>query len=234
LKTLFLFTFFISTIGFSATVKNIEVKLKIHKQELKNDLPLKEFKKFKHFKSRLANSTLSVDDKFNQLKNYSRDSLKILSVKLVAIKMLEENRLLDRDISENTEYYQNLLIQLKNSKIERIDYLFLEDRINVITTEILKQKIQFRNRFTYGLIFLILILSILIFQLLKRNPKIQNLSKQEVTVKNLIIQGKSNKEIASELFISLSTVKSHITNIYRKLNVTNRQQLVQKSTGTSS
>ncbi len=231
MKTLFLLFFFISTIAFGATSKNIDAKPESSKQELKNDLPLKELKKFKYFKNRLSSATLSVNDKFNQLKNYSRDSLKILSVKLVAIKMLEENRLLNRDISENTEYYQNLLIQLKKSKIKRTDYLFLEDRINLIITETLKQKIQFRNTITYGLIFLILVLSLIIFQLSKRNSKIQNLSKQEITVKDLIIQGKSNKEIAGELFISLSTVKSHITNIYRKLNVTNRQQLLQKKYG---
>jgi transcriptional antiterminator len=48
---------------------------------------------------------------------------------------------------------------------------------------------------------------------------------------------KSNKEIATELFISVSTVKTHITNIYKKLAVVNRTELVTRftnSTGTST
>ena len=44
----------------------------------------------------------------------------------------------------------------------------------------------------------------------------------------MIIEGKSNKEIAKELFISLSTVKTRITNIYKKLNLSNRGDLICK------
>jgi DNA-binding CsgD family transcriptional regulator len=36
---------------------------------------------------------------------------------------------------------------------------------------------------------------------------------------------KSNKEIASELFISHNTVKTHINNIYKKLAISNREEL---------
>ncbi|HDZ13708.1 MAG TPA: response regulator transcription factor [Pricia sp.] len=36
------------------------------------------------------------------------------------------------------------------------------------------------------------------------------------------------KEIANELFISLSTVKTHITNIYGKLKVSGRQELLRR------
>lgn len=38
-----------------------------------------------------------------------------------------------------------------------------------------------------------------------------SLSKQEQLVRHLILAGKSNKEIAAELFVSVHTVKSHIT-----------------------
>ncbi len=41
-----------------------------------------------------------------------------------------------------------------------------------------------------------------------------------------ICEGKSNGEIADGLFISLQTVKTHISNIYRKLGVRSRVQLV--------
>jgi DNA-binding NarL/FixJ family response regulator len=37
-------------------------------------------------------------------------------------------------------------------------------------------------------------------------------------------EGKTNKEIAQELFVELSTVKTHINNIYRQLNVGTRKE----------
>ena len=48
-------------------------------------------------------------------------------------------------------------------------------------------------------------------------------SKQQEILK-LLSEGKTNKEIAQELFIELSTVKTHINNIYRQLNVATRKE----------
>ncbi|MRG85719.1 LuxR C-terminal-related transcriptional regulator [Salinibacillus xinjiangensis] len=59
-------------------------------------------------------------------------------------------------------------------------------------------------------------------------PKDISISKREKEVLNLVIQGYSNKEIASELFISDHTVKNHVTNIFHKLNVTDRAQAIAK------
>ena len=44
----------------------------------------------------------------------------------------------------------------------------------------------------------------------------------------LIGDGKSNKEIAIELFIELSTVKTHINKLYTKLKIKNRNEARQK------
>lgn len=52
-----------------------------------------------------------------------------------------------------------------------------------------------------------------------------NISPREQEIIRLISRGKSNKEIADVLFISLQTVKHHTHSIYRKLNVKNRVQL---------
>lgn len=51
------------------------------------------------------------------------------------------------------------------------------------------------------------------------------ISKREKDIIHQICLGKTNQEIADELFISVQTVKDHTYNIFRKINVTNRVQL---------
>jgi len=52
------------------------------------------------------------------------------------------------------------------------------------------------------------------------------LTAREHEIALLILDGKSNKEIEDELFISFHTVKNHISNIYRKCNIKTRHQLI--------
>jgi len=51
-----------------------------------------------------------------------------------------------------------------------------------------------------------------------------NLTARELEVLELIAEGKINKEIAKELYISEKTVKNHVSNIFRKLKVSDRTQ----------
>lgn len=53
-----------------------------------------------------------------------------------------------------------------------------------------------------------------------------NLTTQEQKILQLLVNGKSYKMIASELFISFETVKSHIRNIYAKLHVNSGTEAV--------
>jgi LuxR family maltose regulon positive regulatory protein len=55
---------------------------------------------------------------------------------------------------------------------------------------------------------------------------IEPLSDRELEVLELIAAGHSNRGIAEELVVAVSTVKSHINNIYRKLDVSSRTQAV--------
>lgn len=52
----------------------------------------------------------------------------------------------------------------------------------------------------------------------------ERLSQRETEVLSLLANGRSNREIAQALFISEKTVKYHVTNIFRKINVTDRTQ----------
>jgi LuxR family maltose regulon positive regulatory protein len=58
---------------------------------------------------------------------------------------------------------------------------------------------------------------------------IEPLSQRELEVVRLIAEGLTNQEIASRLFLSLHTVKSHARNIYGKLGVHNRTQAVTRA-----
>jgi LuxR family maltose regulon positive regulatory protein len=51
---------------------------------------------------------------------------------------------------------------------------------------------------------------------------LEPLSEQEQRVLRLLVAGRSNPEIANTLVISLNTVKTHVQNLYRKLDVHNR------------
>lgn len=55
------------------------------------------------------------------------------------------------------------------------------------------------------------------------------LGKRELEILSLMAQGHSNQEIAENLFISVSTVKTHIQNLFEKLEVKRRTQAVEKA-----
>ena len=60
-----------------------------------------------------------------------------------------------------------------------------------------------------------------------KNPEI--LSEREIEILKKISEGKTNKEIAENLFITLNTVKWHTSNIYSKLSVKNRTEAVREA-----
>ena len=103
------------------------------------------------------------------------------------------------------------------------------DRFILASTE--KPNTETQNLLLYTILALSLILnSVLLFRLVKKkrarskNLKSQ-LSKQEQVVLELLLENKSNKDIADTLFVSVSTVKSHTNSIYKKLEVNSREDV---------
>jgi len=66
-------------------------------------------------------------------------------------------------------------------------------------------------------------------------PEIQEnravkLTKRELEVLSLVIEGKSSKDVADALYVSKRTVDFHLANIYDKLQVSNRVQAFRRAT----
>ncbi len=55
------------------------------------------------------------------------------------------------------------------------------------------------------------------------------ITKREYEVLSLIAQGLSNKEIADKLFVSTSTIKTHVSNIIAKLDSSRRTEAIAKA-----
>ena len=54
------------------------------------------------------------------------------------------------------------------------------------------------------------------------------LSEREFEVLQQIYEGKTNQQMAEHLFVSVNTIKTHITSIYTKLNVNSRTAAIAK------
>ncbi|WP_109433799.1 MULTISPECIES: helix-turn-helix domain-containing protein [Aquimarina] len=82
------------------------------------------------------------------------------------------------------------------------------------------------------LILLISSVTLNIFQFVKSRRKNnvypsfgKNLTQQEQKVLDFILEDKTNKEIAASMFVSISTIKTHINNLYKKLDVRSREEV---------
>jgi len=136
------------------------------------------------------------------------------------------------DLKEST-YYATLLAQLtlkypKSNYTQQFKSDLKKDQYSQLnannsTTGIVVYVIGF-------LLIISIIVNIILFQKtkIKKEFKIDYktiLTPQEQKVFELMSQKISNKNIADTLFISVSTVKTHINNIYSKLNISSRKEV---------
>lgn len=182
----------------------------------------------------------AINDFAEKIKAYSQEKISHPLVRLLAFSDIKRNDFdLKTDFEKNPKFYNSILNALKNYYAETSYYLQYQDELSKISNAIVQQKYLFHRNVNYILGILVLALasiSLLLFRKLKlvqpkairqENPDF-TLTNQEEKIAKLILGDKSNKEIADELFISLSTVKTHIRNLYAKLDVANRQELAEK------
>ncbi len=58
---------------------------------------------------------------------------------------------------------------------------------------------------------------------------VRAITRREAEVLYLVLQGKGTREVAACLYISTATVQKHLKNIYRKLEVHNKVEALQKT-----
>ncbi|WP_026755616.1 response regulator transcription factor [Sediminibacter sp. Hel_I_10] len=66
-------------------------------------------------------------------------------------------------------------------------------------------------------------------QYAKKRSKLSVLTDRQQDIVKGIVDGKSYKMIADDLFVSIDTVRSHIKNIYKALNINSKAELIRKS-----
>ncbi len=180
----------------------------------------------------------SRKDFINEFKLYCEDSLSHPLVKLLAFSQIKKYITdLKNDFKNDPNFYYSIENKLDQYYVGTSYYLQFQEEISKLSISIINQKYKFHKGINYLLGIILLSLFIALSFLLKklkakRKQEIVNevstLTNQEEKVAKLICNGMSNKEIASTLFISPSTVKTHIRNLYSKLEISNRQQLIDK------
>lgn len=62
-----------------------------------------------------------------------------------------------------------------------------------------------------------------------QDERVIKLTKREIEVLSLVLEGKSSREVAAALFCSKRTVDFHLARIYEKLQVSNRVQAMRRA-----
>lgn len=133
-----------------------------------------------------------------------------------------------------SDYYDNLLIRLQSRYPNSSYTKQYEAEIN--SDRLIADPSQTSSNFNWNyiiipLLILSLILNVFLFSKSKNTSKKalnktkSQLTKQEQNVLELLLQEKSNKDIAETLFVSVSTIKTHVNNIFKKLNVSSRDEI---------
>ncbi len=133
---------------------------------------------------------------------------------------------------QNSDYYTKLLHRIEK-RYPTASYAsqFKADLVNDQYPLLIKKNSSYKIGMYSSLFLLLLSIFLNVFLFTKITPKQRRiqykevLSNQEQKVFLLMHDNLSNKEIAAHLFISISTVKTHINAIYKKLLISSRNEI---------
>jgi len=186
-------------------------------------------KAFDHIK-KLANYTNSIDYENSVIeKEFIKE---VVSEKLKVVADTCSNPLVSLYAIYQTDFQSDYL---KNPKFYEI-YISKWENENNSYFKSFRQKFPMinknsaNNNYTKYIVFFVsFITAIFIIALIYYNNKVRKIKKlsvQERKIFNLIRNGLSNKEISAECNIELTTVKSHVSNIYSKLKIKSRNEAI--------
>nr|WP_321247063.1 helix-turn-helix transcriptional regulator [uncultured Psychroserpens sp.] len=199
---------------------------------------LKEEMKFAYseFRSK-ANRELNNKKWFKRLQDFGKDLDEPLAELYIYAFLSDRGNQLHNyyleDLKANS-YYDELLERLKSaypnsSYTKQYEAELTSDKFIVFTS---KEKSSFNWSYLWiGLLIISSIINLWFLISAKKRKSKQHidataqLTKQEQNVLDLLLGDNTNKDIAESLFVSVSTVKTHVNNVYKKLNVNSRDEL---------
>ena len=211
----------------ASTNPNSELLLEI--EELKGQMAFD----FSDYPSE-ANKKLNLEKWFKTLHSFGVEANEPLAelyiYDFLSDKRNETFRFYLDDLTTN-EYYENLSERLDSTYPNTA---FTQQYEAEITTDrelagFNRPKSPKWNRTIIALLAVSLLGNILFFLGKRKKSQasqlIERLTPQEQKILHLMLENKTNKEIASALFVSVSTIKTHINNLYKKLEVTSREEM---------
>jgi DNA-binding CsgD family transcriptional regulator len=199
---------------------------------------LKEDMKFAYseFRSK-ANRELNNKKWFKTLQDYGKDMDEPLAELYIYAFLSDRGNQLHsyylQDLKTNS-YYDELLERLQNtypnsSYTKQYEAELTSDKFIVFSSD---EKSSFNWSYLWiGLLVASTLLNLWFLISAKKKKSQQHvdaaakLTKQEQNVLDLLLGDNTNKDIAEVLFVSVSTVKTHVNNVYKKLNVNSREKL---------
>ncbi|WP_459501532.1 response regulator transcription factor [Bacillus sp. C1] len=191
-----------------------------HQKRARNRLRMEDRLLYAKILSRKGNiqESLKLVDEVGEFTRRNKMRIALVDSLLLKIHILESNKKGEREqlnlLREAVYYsYENRIM---------LPYKLMEKQLKPLLIYLKKERLQDLNKaeqdFLFGLLGG------------KEQEKIDMvLSQRELEVLIVLATGATNKEIGEKLFISISTVKTHIINIYTKLQVSNRVEAIKKA-----
>ena len=207
----------------------------------KNNL-LTDFEKT-YFQKRKQLSGVNTSAKRNfqsqSLNKYIREFTENCPDPLVALFALYHLDDRETDFLQNSDFYFNFQDRLQAERSYRYYAHIYDDLLNSLVgyrdlvCAIPSITKPWRDWVIGGEAALIVLLVFLLFKRKRNIPQkreetdfVNLLTEKERMIWQSLAAGKANKEIAADLYIEISTVKTHINNLYKRLGVANRKEAI--------